>query len=254
MPRASTRLSSDAIANIWARRLLEMRVPSDFVPSKLERDVSLGVRLDALVKRLPDAPLSEPLRAALVGMNALPSPQDADPMTLAAAGSTLSSWLTPAFQQRKLFLAGSVVEGLRHPSLVRMAIEKVSIQLRTYPHGEERLEAALESLLDRALPMFAPVMVEVSRPTAPKRDDGFTRQALTQLLGLVRATDRLDTLVELMGRDAFGTMCDILLEPATGGAFLLGDNQPWLVAAQRRVALGARAVETAESRPSSRRM
>lgn len=254
MPRSSTRLTSTAIADIWARRLLEMKIPANFEPSRLERDVSLTLRIEALVRRLPDAPLSEPLRAALVGMNVLPNAHATDSQALSAASSALTSWLKPAFEQRKQRLAGSILDGLRTPTLMRVAIEKTYVQLRTYPDQDGHLELALGSLLDRALPIFAGTFVPSSWPQAPSRDDGFTRQTLTQLLALIKSGDRLEQAVSLVGQDGWVRMCRNLLDPSTGGTFLLGENKDWLDASMRRVGLLGHVSPPPAERAPQRRM
>lgn len=254
MPRATTRLSSTAIADIWARRLLEMKIPANFEPSRLERDVSLTLRIEALVKRLPDAPLSEPLRAALVGMNVLPNAHATDNLALSAATSTLASWLKPLFEHRKLVLAGNILDGLRTPALVCMAIEKTYVQLRSYPDDNGQLEVALESLLDRALPMFAGTFVPSSWPQAPVRNDGFTRQTLTQLLALIKSSNKLEQAVSIVGQDAWVRMCRNLLDPTTGGTFLLGENKEWLESSMRRVGLLQHVSHSTPDRAPQRRM
>lgn len=237
MPRATSRLSSPAIANIWARRLVEMKDPSTFQPSRLELNVSPSLCISALVDRLPDAPLPDLLVEKLIQLNMLPNPGVQPTSVSLSAENCLHLWIVSIFEKRKFALGQSILTRLEIPVLQYSAVDKVSAFQR------ERYESpALSEMLGS--------LVDKYKPNYLSRGGGVVSRehtlGLFRFLVLAYESNRLQDIIDELGSSQWIRLCENFLDKDY--LIPVGQSEDWLRASLRHTKLGTQ-VQTSTSPP-----
>lgn len=238
MPRATSRLSSPAIANIWARRLVEMKDPSTFQPSRLELNVSSSLCISALVDRLPDAPLSDLLVEKLIQLNMLPNPGiQPTSVSLSAAQNCLHLWIVSIFEKKKFALGQSILTRLEIPVLQYSAVDKVSAFQR------ERYESpALSEMLGSLVDKYQHNYLSMSSGVVSREHT----LNLFRFLVLAYESNRLEDIIDELGSSQWIRLCENFLDKD----YLLpvGQSEGWLRASLRHTKLETQ-VQTSPAPP-----
>jgi hypothetical protein len=257
MPRATTRLTSSAIAAGAARRLLGMRDPSQFQKTRLEMQVPDTMLVQELVKRLPDAPLPTALDEALAKLKYGP-----------AANADL--WYTTSLRADKYALFVGLFVSDPATASVQRAATQVANEVRSFARSDTPLPASVASLC-------AQLSMNLSTRLAPQWNQlalckrgvyagshaDFSSEILVPLLRLVQAGGTLEDTFDIISSRQWLVMLKQALKATDvfDAPFIPVDVLPWAksahdVLALRQLAgaarLGPDAPPVAPSRPRSK--
>jgi hypothetical protein len=257
MPRATTRLTTSAIAAGAARRLLGMRDPGQFQKTRLEMQVPDTLLTQELIKRLPDAPLPVALVDALSKLKCGPA-------------SNADLWYTTALRADKYELFVGLLLSDLDPASVQRAATHVGNEVRSFARSGTPLPARVASMCAQlSLNLAGRLAPQWEQLTPPQQgtladvDTAFSSSILVPFLRLVQAGGTLEDTFDVISSQQWRVMLKHALKSTDvfDTPFVPDDVLPWAksahdVLALRQLAgaarLGPDAPPVAPSRPRSK--